>query len=89
MPTKRSIERSWSDIRDSPEDRSENGAYFSQPHLIREDPVDALFVQICQPVETFELVFLELSHEHMRLRNVELSVHQGSRILEVELFRVD
>jgi len=59
----------------------------SQTHFVCEDAVDSLLVEIGEPVETLELIVLELSGEHLGLLDRDVSRHRW--VLEVEFVRVD
>jgi hypothetical protein len=66
----------------------ESSTDLSKTHLIGEDTVDALLVQVAEPSETLELILLELGHEHFRLGDGE-RVLAERRVLKVELIAVD
>ena len=38
----------------------------SAHHLVRQDPVDRLLVQVVQPAQSLQLVLLQVAHEHLR-----------------------
>lgn len=59
----------------------------SKTHLVREDTVDTLLVQVGEPGQTLELVLLQLGHEHLGLRDRDAVLAQR-RVLEVELVAV-
>jgi len=63
-------------------------AYLAKTHLVCQDTIDTLFVQCCEPVETLQLILLELCNEHLRLRDRQRA-HQGRWILEVKFIGVD
>lgn len=60
--------------------RTGKGTY----HLIGEDSVDALLVEVREPVETLELVLLERARQELGLLDIDVAVHE-SGVLEVEL----
>lgn len=60
----------------------------AQTHLVCEDAVDALLVEVGEPVETLELVLLERAGEHLWLRDDDLFAAEFG-ILEVELGTVE
>lgn len=52
-------------------------SHLSESHLIRQNTVDTLFVQRCQPIQAFELIFFELCHQHFGLSDGQRSVQRG------------
>ena len=54
----------------------------SETHFVGKNSVDTLLIQIDQPVQTLQLVFLQLGSEHGWLRN--LNVTQTRGVLEVQ-----
>ena len=58
------------------------GTDLSETHLVGENAIDTLLVERGQPIETLELVFLEGSHEHLRLSDRQLA-RERCRVLEV------
>ena len=55
----------------------------AETHLICQDTVDALLIQVDQPVESFDLILLECTRQHLWLGYVHAL--QGCRVLEVHL----
>ena len=49
----------------------------SQAHLIGQDPVDALVVEIGQPVHSLQLVLLQSAVEHLGLRQLLVGLQHG------------
>ncbi len=53
----------------------------TETHLIRQNAIDALLVQIVQPTQSFELIFLKLSTE--LFRGVDKSIETFAFVLKV------
>jgi hypothetical protein len=62
--------------------------HLAQTHLVREDTVNALLVQVAQPGKTLELILFELRHEDFGLRDGD-RVGTKRWFLEVEFVPVD
>lgn len=63
-------------------------AHLSQTHLIGENPIYTLFIQISEPCQAFELIFFQLSHEHLGLSDRD-RISTERRVLEIQLVTVD
>lgn len=56
-------------------------------HLVSENTVDSLFVQVGEPIKTFELILFERSGEHFGLSDNDISASR--RVLEIEIISVN
>jgi len=61
---------------------------FPKTHFVCENTVDTLLVKIHQPIETLELIFFQLTIQHLRLRDL-LNIGHASRIREVKIFGIN
>lgn len=57
-------------------------------HFISQDAIYTLLIERCEPVQSLQLIVLQLGVKHVWLRDIKLVFH-GAGVLEVQLVRVD